>query len=134
MLGLAEKENEFRVIHGSVPTDDNEIALLTRSIIEILSDISAAAEVPPEHVAEKRVNPTMESEGEGLKPPMVRILYSSYRPGDEFAAVPYRDGWFWIDDRDYTSKKLFSFLMFVMALTETGVKDGAPIVTISAGG
>ena len=55
-------------------------------------------------------------------------------PEDAFAAVSYRDGWFWINDRDYQSKKLFSFLMFVMTLTEKGGKEGAPIVTISAGG
>lgn len=48
--------------------------------------------------------------------------------------MPFRDGWFWIDDRDYPSKRLFSFLMFVMTLTETGGKSGAPVVTISAGG
>ncbi len=56
----------------------------------------------------------------------------SQSPG--FSSVPYRDSWFWVDDRDYRSKKLFSFLMFVMTLTETGGKEGAPIVTISAGG
>jgi hypothetical protein len=134
MLGLKKEGNEFRIVYGSAPSGDDEIALLTRSIIEIFSDISASVEVPPEHVAEQRASPTMESGGEGFRPPMVRILYSDSRPGDDFAAVPYRDGWFWIDDRDYRSKKLFSFLMFVMTLTETGVKEGTPIVTISAGG
>jgi hypothetical protein len=65
---------------------------------------------------------------------MIKIHWSRSQPTDDFAAVPYRDLWFWIDDRDYRSKKLFSFLMFVMTLTETGGKEGAPIVTINAGG
>lgn len=134
LLGLKEEGGEFRVVYGSAPTNDEEIALLTRSIIEILSDISSTVEVPEEHVAEKRVPPTMEPEGEGIKGPMIQIFCSKAKPGDDFAAVPYRDRWFWIDDRDYRSKKLFSFLMFVMTLTETGGKEGAPIVTISAGG
>jgi hypothetical protein len=30
--------------------------------------------------------------------------------------------------------KFFSFLMFVMTLTETGGKEGAPLVTINADG
>jgi len=124
----------LRVVYGSMPSGDEEVALLTRSIIEILSDISSTIEVPAEHVAEQRVPPTMESEGVGIKGSMVRILYSSEKPADDFASVPYRDSWFWIDDRDYQSKKLFSFLMFVMTLTETGGKEGAPVVTISAGG
>ena len=133
MLGIKEDAPEFRVIYGSVPEGDGEIALLTRSILEILSDISSTVEVPAEHVAQKRVNPTVAPEGEGLRGPMVRIHCTVDRPGDDFAAVPYRGQWFWIDDRDYGSKRLFSFLMFLMTLTETGGKDGAPIVTINAG-
>ena len=134
MLGLKEEGGEFRIVYGAVSSSDQEIALLTRSITEILSDISSAVEVPAEHVAEKRVPPTMEPEGDRVKGPLIRILCSREEPGDGFAAVPYRNRWFWIDDRDYQSKKLFSFLMFVMTLTETGGKEGAPIVTISAGG
>jgi hypothetical protein len=134
LLGLREGSAEFKVVYGSAPTSDEEIALLTRSIIEILTDISSTVEVPAEHVAEQRVTPTAEPEGEGIKGAMVRIRCSTERPDDSFAAVPYRDRWFWIDDRDYRSKKLFSFLMFVMTLTETGGKEGAPVVTISAGG
>ncbi len=134
ILGLKEEGGDFRVVYGSASSSDDEIALLTRSILEILSDISSTVEVPPEHVAEKRVTSTMEPEGEGIKGTMIRILCSSGRPDDDFAAVPYRGRWFWIDDRDYRSKKLFSFLMFVMTLNETGGKEGAPIVTINAGG
>jgi hypothetical protein len=134
ILGLKEDEPEFRVVYGSMPANDQEVALLTRSIIEVLSDISSAVEVPARHVAEQRTPATMELEGDGIKPPLIRILCSKQRPNDEFAAVQYRDHWFWIDDKDYRSKKLFSFLMFVMTLTETGGKEGAPVVTINAGG
>jgi len=134
MLGLKEDGGDFRVVYGSASSGDDEIALLTRSIIEILSDISSTMEVPAEHVEEKRVNPTMMPAGEGIMGNLIRIHASKERPADDFVAVPYRDQWFWIDDRDYQSKKLFSFLMFVMTLTETGGKEGAPVVTISAGG
>jgi len=134
MLGLKEDGGDFRVVYGSASSGDDEIALLTRSIIEILSDISSTMEVPAEHVEEKRVNPTMLPAGEGIKGNLIRIHSSKERPADDFVAVPYRDQWFWIDDRDYQSKKLFSFLMFVMTLTETGGKEGAPVVTINAGG
>lgn len=134
LIGLKEDSTEFKIVYGSAPTNDEEVALLTRSIIEILNDISSTIEVPPEHVAEKRVPPTMSPDGEGIRGPLIRIYTSKEKPADDFAAVPYHDRWFWIDDRDYQSKKLFSFLMFVMTLTETGGKEGAPIVTIGAGG
>jgi len=134
MLGLKEEGGEFRVVYGSVSTGDEEIALLTRSILEILSDISSTVEVPAEHVSEKRVNATMEPAGEGIKGNLIRIHAGKEKPANDFTSVPYREQWFWIDDRDYKSKKLFSFLMFVMTLTETGGKQGEPVVTINAGG
>jgi hypothetical protein len=55
------------------------------------------------------------------------------KPDDALVAVPYRGYWFWIDDRDMPSKAMFSFLMFIFTLTETGGKDSTPIVTIPAG-
>ena len=44
--------------------------------------------------------------------------------------MPYRGYWFWIDDRDMGSKRLFTFLMFIFTLVETGGKEGAPVLTI----
>ncbi len=66
-------------------------------------------------------------------PPLLRILSSSSKPENAFVAVPYRDHWFWLDDRDVPSKRMFSFLMFVFTLVETGEKAPAPLVTIPTG-
>lgn len=134
MLGLKSDSSEYTVVYGSVASHDTEIALLTRSFNEVLFDIASTVQVPEKDIIENRVNPTMASAGEGIKGPMIRILYSREKAADAFAQVPYRDHWFWIDDRDIRSKSLFSFLMFIMTLTETGGKEGTPIVTISAGG
>lgn len=43
-----------------------------------------------------------------------------------------RNHWFWIDDRDFKSKRTFAFLMVLLSLTETGGKVGLPLVTIPA--
>ena len=37
------------------------------------------------------------------------------------------------DSKDFPSKRLFSFIMFLFMLTGTGEKQGASIVTIPAG-
>jgi hypothetical protein len=46
--------------------------------------------------------------------------------------VRYRDRWFWIDDRDASSKRVFAFLMLMFSLTETGTAQSAPVLTVPA--
>jgi hypothetical protein len=134
-LGLDPSTSEIRVAYGSVAKDDKELAMLTRSILEIIIDLASYVEVPSAHVEEKRVNPTMpEDVAQGVPvPPLVRIHSSTDKPADAFIAVPYRNHWFWIDDHDVRSKMLFTFMMFIFSLTETGGKEGAPIITVPTG-
>jgi hypothetical protein len=42
-------------------------------------------------------------------PPLVRITSSSKKPDDSFVAVPYKDHWYWIDDKDVRSKGCSAF-------------------------
>jgi hypothetical protein len=134
-LGLDPVAGEFIVSYGSIAKDEKEIAMLTRSMLEIIIDLASTIEVPAVHVEEKRVNPTMPEEtvqGASVVP-LISIHSTAERSADAFIAVPYRNHWFWIDDRDLRSKSLFSFLMFIFSLTETGGKEGAPIITVPAG-
>jgi hypothetical protein len=132
LLGLDPIGKEFSVVYGAISKNDKEIAILTRSILEVIIDISADIEVPAAHVKEKRVSPTYVEEAvkDGKILPLIRIHSSSVKSDDAFVSVPYRDSHFWIDDRDLGSKKIFSFLMFVFTLVETGEKGTAPIVTV----
>jgi hypothetical protein len=135
LLGVDPQAPEFRVVYGSVAANDTEIAILSRSILQVLVEISSFISVPEDHVAEHRVGPTMEPEPgpSGPLPPLIRIASGRERPDDAFVGIPFRGHWFWIDDRDMPSKRVFTFLMFVFTLVETGGKEGAPIVTIPAG-
>jgi len=135
ILGLDPEATEFRVVYGSVAANDKEIAVLSRSVLEILVDLASFITVPESDVAEHRVTPTAEPETgpSGPVPPLIRVASSPDRPADAFIAVPYRGSWFWIDDRDISSKRLFSFIMFIFTLVETGTKEAPPIITIPAG-
>ena len=135
LLGLDPTASDFRVVYGAVAANNREIAILSRSILEILIDLSSFISVPDQDVAEQRVSATAEPEMGPRGPirPLIRIGSSPDRPSDAFVAVPYRNGWFWIDDRDIPSKRLFAFLMFVFTLVETGTKESPPIITIPAG-
>jgi hypothetical protein len=133
-LGLDPAAQDIRVVYGSVAANDKELAILTRSIIEILADLASFISVPEAHVRERRVGPTQEDEGGAEGPPraLIQIGSAAARPDDAFAAVRYRGYWFAIDDHDMPSKRLFTFLMFIFTLVETSGKEGAPIVTIPA--
>jgi hypothetical protein len=135
ILGLDPAANDFHVVYGAIPRNHHEIAILTRSFLEVIIDQAANIEVPDVHVAEKRVSPTfVEKATTGEKVlPLIRVQSSSGKPGDPFISVPYRNVYFWIDDRDLMSKSIFSFLMFISTLIETGEKGTAPIVTIPTG-
>jgi hypothetical protein len=53
-------------------------------------------------------------------------------PANAFVAVHYNDHWFWIDNRDFRSKGIFSFLLLLTSLAETGVASQAPVITVPA--
>jgi len=135
LLGLDPDASEFRVVYGSIASDNREIAMLTRSALEILINLASYIEVPETHIAEQRVGPNAEAEQGSSGPlrPLLRVKSSRERPADAFAAVPYRDHWFWIDDRDIPSKRMFSFIMFIFTLVEPGSKEAPPVLTIPTG-
>jgi hypothetical protein len=135
LLHLDPTAQELGVVYGSVPASDREVAILSRSILEVLVDISSFITVPEAHVAEGRVGPSPEPEQgpSGPLPLLIRIQSSPDRPANAFVAVPYQDHWFWIDNRDVPSKRLFSFLMFVFTLVETGPKEPPALITIPTG-
>jgi hypothetical protein len=132
MLGLDPGVREFRIVYGAVPRNNREIALLTRSIFEVLLDIAYTIDVPDRHVVERRVTPTPEGDlgPEGAIDPLIRIASSPTRPDDSFVAVPYQNHWFSIDDKDPYSKNRFSFILLLFTFVETGSKDIAPVLTI----
>jgi hypothetical protein len=135
ILGLDPLAHDFQVVYGAIPKNDKEIAILTRSILDVIIDLSADIEVPTADVRENRVSPTFTEitrAGEKILP-LIRVQSSAGKPDDAIVSVRYRNSYFWIDDRDLRSKKIFSFLMFVFTLVETGEKGAAPIVTIPTG-
>lgn len=133
LLGLRPDLREFKVVYGVAAEHDDVIAIQTRSAFQIFTVMGSDVEVPAAHVAERRTYPPIsEPHGEQALPPLIRIQSGTSRPEDAFAAVKYRDHWYWIDDRDFKSKGIFTFLMVMMTLAEKGGKVQEPVVTIQA--
>jgi hypothetical protein len=133
-LGLNPDKDEFLLVFGSLHRNRDQIALLTRSLQEILTELSAGVEVTERELAEGRATPIPPPDtATGLRnAPLIRIRSGSEFPADAFAAVRYRDRWFWIDDRDLDSKRLMMFLMVFSSLAETGTAPQIPLITIPA--
>ena len=135
LLGLDPEGQEISVAYGLIPKNDREIAMLTRSTLQIMIDLAKQIDVPLQHVADGlTVAGTAPPVGdEAQLGQLIQVKSGPDKPENAFTAVKYEDHWFWIDKRDFRSKRTFAFLMILMSLTETGGKEGLPLVTIPAG-
>ena len=134
-LGLNPDATEFHLAFGALAKNDQEIAVLTRSMLEILAELASNIEVPAADVAEQWVLPTLSEDAKAgpYATPMLQVHSGGTRPAYAFVAVPYHNSWFWIDGRDFPSKRTFSLIMILFTLVEPATKEEAPIVTLPLG-
>jgi hypothetical protein len=133
LLGLRPDLQEIGVRYGYLPENDAEIAMITYSMLQIIIKLATQIEVPPEHAADGRTVPSMQFGEEVGRQQLVRITSSKEEPEDAFVAVRYRDHWYSIDDRDFKSKSVFTFVMILFSLTESGDNANLPVITIPTG-
>lgn len=132
LLGI-KRSPEFNVVYGAVKRGDSEIAILTRSMLEILLDFSNCIDVPAEHIAAGRTMPGYTTGTQGNVSRRLATIHSGEQaPADAFAAVQYRGTWYWVDDHDMNSKRAFAFMMMFFSLAETGTSQAPPVLTIGA--
>ncbi len=133
LLRLDQSTSEFKLVFGATAVDDKEVAVTTRSIIQLMTTMAANVEVPAKDLADHRATPGWESvpaTAGALR--LVEIHSSKNNPVNAFAAVSYRGQWFWIDDRDLKSKRVFSFMMLLFTLADTAEREPLPVITIPA--
>jgi len=136
ILGLDPAADEYRLVFGRQAAAPDEIAMLTRSILEMLAGLSNWVDVPPEQVTSGRVLPrpsTAVMEKYGFEP-MIAVHSSTQRPDDVFVAIRYDGLWFWIDHDDFASKRTLSFMQLMFSLAESSGGQKEPVVTVQAGG
>jgi hypothetical protein len=135
VLGLDLQAQRFKVGYGALPSGSDEIAILTRSAIQIMMEIAAYIDVPQQHIANNHTRQTTAVETDikvGITP-LIRINSGTDRPADVFVAVEYEDHWFWIESGDFASKRIFGFLMLILMISETGQGGKLPVLTIPTG-
>jgi hypothetical protein len=132
LLGLDEDVSDFQITYGLVPRNRNEVAVLSRSMMEIMLQLGFGIDLPPAHVAEGRILTGQAQPGDVQAKPLVHVHSGSVAPADAYASVPYKGYWYWIADSDIESKRTFTFLMMLFSLAETGQSAVAPVVTVPA--
>ena len=133
LLGLNPSTSEYKVRYGAAPSNDREIAVITRSILSLMQTMAAEVGVPAEDLAQSRAFPGFEH---GVAVPgvvrLIRIHSGKTSSPDAFVSVKYRNNWFWIDDGDLESKQMFSLIMMLFTMVDTGPKENQPVLTIPA--
>ena len=133
LLQINPEGGEFKLVYGAVAANPNEVAVRTRSILQILNTMAVQVEVPEEDIAEGRATPGLSNLSEfPARLRLVRIRSSKEVPGDAFVSVYYRNTWFYIDDRDLATKRIFSFMMMLFTLADTGEQEPLLLITIPA--
>jgi hypothetical protein len=133
LLRLDPEADEFKLVFGGAAANDKEVAVQTRSIIRLMQTMATQVDVSAADLAEHRASPGWESAAgtqEALR--VIQIRSSKDRPTDAFVSVNYRNQWFWIDDRDLKSKGVFTFMLLLFTLADTGEQEPLPLITIPA--
>jgi hypothetical protein len=132
LLKLSPDQQRFSLVYSPVRGAENELAVHTRSMLQIMGAFSSYLDVPEEHLSSHRAVPAFEHASAAARQDVVRIRSSKDKPEGAFAAVNYRGYWFWIDDGDWQSKRALTAIMFFFTLSGKGGDEKLPLVTIPA--
>lgn len=130
LLKLDPEANEFPMVYGSGAGDGREIRMITRPLLDVLLEVAGRIKVLDSDVQSGRTPATV---ADIPQLPVLRIEAALDRPSKPYVAVDYGDGWFWIDDNDYASKRTFTFLMLLVSLAQTDPGRPQPLLTIPTG-
>ena len=132
LLKLPPDQQRFSLVYSPVRGAENELAVHSRSMLQIMGAFSSYLDVPEEHLSSHRAAPAFEHASAAARQDVVRIRSSKDKPEGAFAAVNYRGYWFWIDDGDWQSKRALTAIMFFFTLSGTGGDEKLPLITIPA--
>jgi hypothetical protein len=135
LIGLSNR-NRFRITDRVTNLKDDEISIQTRSVMAMMEFMARGVEVPLEHLEDGWVIDYGLQSSEGEVPKALipfRMHSSKNRPENAFAAVRFRDYWYYIDHTDITSKRALSLIIVLFRLQAPTPSGAAPILTLPTG-
>ena len=134
ILHLTGAGQSHQVRYGGWSGKGDEIAMTTRSMLQVMVELGVLAQVPEADITGGKATPGAGSVPSpvGERPPLLNIMSGAAPPPDAYAAINYKGHWFWIADTDIRSKSIFSSVMLLFSISEVGVRTAAPVVTVPA--
>ena len=132
LLKLPQDQQKYVLAYSPMRGRENELAVNSRSLLQIMAAFSSYMDVPEAHLRDHRAVPSLQQTPDPAGQGRVRIYSGKAKPADAFAAVHYRDHWFWVNDGDWQTKRALTAVMFFFTLSETGGNEKLPLVTIPA--
>lgn len=133
LLRLDPGATGIELVFAPTASSTGEIAVITRSLIQLLQVLALQVDVPIEHVAQGRAFPGWESAADMPESGrMIRVRSGKAKPKDAFASISYRGLWFWIEDGDLKSKRTLNLIMVMSSLASEGQRESLPLITIPA--
>jgi len=132
LLKMPPDLQNFTLTYSPGRGADGELAVNSRSMLQIMGALAGHLEVPEAHLKDHSATPAFENESAEGRQPRVQIHSGTDKPENAFAAVQYLDHWFWVDNGDWLTKRAFTAVMFFFTLADTGNNDKLPLITIPA--
>ena len=132
LLKLPADQQRFNLIYSPARGAENELAVNSRSMLQIMGAFSTYMDVPEEHLEDHSAVPAFEHATPGAGHQVARIRSGKDKPATSFAAVNYRGYWYWIDDGDLMTKRALTAVIYFFTLAETGSSEKLPLITIPA--
>jgi hypothetical protein len=131
LLKLPGDQQKFVLVYSPMRGAANELAVNSRSMLQILGAFASYVEVPEEHLQQGLAAPAFERESAAERA-VGRIRSGPAKPEHAYAAIRYQGQWFWVDGSDWQAKRALTAVMFFFTLADTGSPERLPLVTIPA--
>jgi hypothetical protein len=133
LLKLPAEQQRFVLTYSPARGADNELAVNSRSMLQIMQAFASHVDIPEPHLKDHSAWTSIDSNSAREKSQHnVRIYCGKDKPAGAFAAVRYRDYWFWVENGDLITKRALTVVMFIFTLAESGNAENLPLVTIPA--
>ena len=129
IIGLDPNHDRYRVMYAPFKIDSATLSIQTRSVIQMLGAMAGFIEVPAESAS--FATPGYDLSQTASLP--FHVLSGPDRPDQSFAEVKYDGNWYWIDNADISSKRVFTLMLFITTLTNQATEDNVPVLTIPTG-